>query len=386
VASTPNLISYDDKTPDRVHLARAIGIPFTNGMYPLGLTPRYGIDRILPNHFLDLSSWQLIRHWPKQPLVNVTSPDAAISEISAIVKRNIAAIARDGTARLTLTAGKDSRMLLACGRDIADKVELFTAQIPDKNGRIDCDVATRIARRFGLTHYVLSTESATEEDLEEWMFRIGFSTGEIRGWESATMFKRLPNGGRAMLKGLVGELARGFYWYKDDTETAAMPPERLIEHCNTCPLYEEPLGRARDWLRTVPVADSLQLLDMFYLEQRLGCWAGVLPYAECDFGFAVYPMCHRGVVERMLTLPTAYRRSGSLAEHIIAREWPELLEWPFNKAVGPRRLLDAVEDVMEKGRFALRDPGWALNRVYEVISHTPSWRRRKRSIIRARRR
>jgi hypothetical protein len=57
VASTPGLIPYDNKTADRVHMAKAMGIPLTNAMYPLDLTPRCGIDRILPNHYLDLDSW-----------------------------------------------------------------------------------------------------------------------------------------------------------------------------------------------------------------------------------------------------------------------------------------------------------------------------------------
>ena len=45
VASTPNLIPYDQQTLDRVELIRAIGIPFTQSKYPVGLTPRYGVER-----------------------------------------------------------------------------------------------------------------------------------------------------------------------------------------------------------------------------------------------------------------------------------------------------------------------------------------------------
>jgi hypothetical protein len=336
VASTPTLIPIDDRTQERLELASAIGIPHRNGMYPLGMTPRHGVERILPNHYLDLTSYQLLRHWPKQPPSNGASLDEAIAEIIAIVRRNIAAVVAGTPTYLALTSGKDSRMLLACARDLKDRLELYTAQIPDGSAQVDCAVASSIAKKYGLNHRILASEDATQEDLDEWMFRIGSSTGEVRGWKCATMYKRLP-GGHAMLRGNVGELARGFWWRADDVETTVISPQRLLAACR-CPPHDEPLARADAWLRMAPVANALELLDLFYLEQRLGCWAGVWPYAECDPGFVVFPMCHRVIVERMRRLPAPFRRSGALMETIIAREWPELLDWPFNKLVGLQRV------------------------------------------------
>lgn len=328
VASTPNLIPYEGHTRDRAELARAIGIPHTNGMYPLGLTPRYGIERILPNHYLDLSSWETIRHWPKQPLTYLVPVEEAVVEIADIVKRQIAAVVAASPTYLPLTAGRDSRMLLACAKGVADRLELLTVELGNQPSAVDCKTSRRIAERFGLKHRVLPMERATEADLQEWMFRIGYSTGEVTGWQCATTWKRLP-GGRAMLGGNVGELARGYYWREDDTETTVIMPERLLDICR-CPPHDVALARVRAWLETVPATDALQLLDMQYLEQRIGCWAGVWPYAACDYAFEIFPVCHRRVIELMLTLPASYRRSGQLPWDIIAREWPDLLKWPFN--------------------------------------------------------
>ncbi len=359
VASTPNLIPYDDHSRDRVELARAIAIPHTNGQYPLGLTPRYRVERILPNHFLDLSDWRMVRHWPTQPLGEMESVEGAIAEITAIVKRQIAAVVSAKPTYLCLTAGQDSRMLLACARGLADQLELITAEIGDLGAAIDCDTARRIAKRFGLKHRILPKESATEEDLQEWMFRISFSTGEIRGWQSATMFKRLPRG-RAVLGEAVGELARGYWWRVDDSETTVVSPERLVEICK-CPPDEVPLARARSWLATVPAANALQVLDLYYVEQDLGCWAGVWLYSECEPGFQLFALSHRRVIELMLTLPIAYRRSGRLQRDVIAREWAELLEWPFNHPVGLSRLVFRAKRAINKGAIALRYPGLALD-------------------------
>ena len=366
VAATPNLVPDDEHTLPRVELARAIGIPHTNGQYPLGLTPRYGIERILPNHYLDLHEWQTIRHWPSRPLDEVASVEAAVGEIASIVKRNIAAIVATTPTYLLLTAGQDSRMLLACARGFAGRLESFTLEAGDRAAAIDCDTAQRIARRFGVRHRVVPMEEATEADLEEWMFRIGYSTGEVRGWQGATMLKRLT-GGHALLLGSGGELARGYFWQPDDTPNTVISPERLIGYC-LCPPEPALVARARSWLDAVPAVDALQTLDMFFIEQDMGCWGGVFPYADCDPGFEVFPMNHRRVVELMLTLPATYRRAGLLQQHIICREWPELLRWPFNQHVGFSRLLYRMSKVMNRGAAAWHQLRWAQNEEHRGTS------------------
>jgi hypothetical protein len=280
--------------------------------------------------------------------------EQAVAEIADLIKRNIAAVVAATPTYFFLTAGRDSRMLLACAKEVAKKLQLVTAEVGDRTAAIDCDTARRIARRHGLNHRVLPHEKARAEDVEDCMFRISYSTSEARGSNVATMLKRLP-GAHAILVGSGGELARGYWWRAEDSGATPISPERLIEICD-CPLHEEPISRARAWLEGIPSADSLQTLDLFLLEQDMGCWAGVWPYAECDPGFTVFPLCHRRIIERMITLPAAYRRSGDLPGDIVRREWPALLDWPINQPVGTTRLLFGMKRVIGKGLRTLRRP------------------------------
>lgn len=364
VASTPNLIPYEDATRDQVDLIRDIGIPLTNAMYPLGLTPRFNIERLLPNHYLDLSDWKASRHWPKQPLRHEGSVDGAIAAVSTITKRNIAAVVSRYPAYLRLTAGGDSRMLLACARDVADRLELLTVPIQDEGAIIDVDIARKIAKRFRMRHFVPRFQEPKEEDLDEWMYRIGYSTGELRGWQAATMFKQ-ANPAYAQLDGAIGALERGAWYIRGDTVSSRITPERLQSHCGG-PGNAQTLARLQKWLETVPADNALQILDIFYLEQRLGCWGGVFPYSEGgNPGPVIFPMCHREVIERMLTLPLQYILSGfylyelthtgppPFMQAIIEREWPELLAWPFNKPTGLMRLALAARRARRKLMYHL---------------------------------
>jgi len=397
VASTTNLIPYDERTRDRMDLMRDMGIPDNNAEYPLELTPRHNVQRLLPNHFLDLSNWQSLRHWPKHPLHSEGSVDEAVSEIAAITKKNIAAIVSRGPTYLRLTAGSDSRMLLACARSVADRLELFTVPIPGDDAFIDVGIARKIARRFRLRHFVPRFQEPKQEDLDEYMFRIGFGTGEVRGWMAATMFKQ-ANPAYAQLDGGICGLERGKYYDISDTESTKVTPERLLKCCNA-PSSELTLSPLKRWLDTVPSTDPFHILDLFCLEQRIGGWQGMLPYAEArDPGFQLLPVCHREIITRMLTLPTEYRRLGFLTcrvahvgpaplmKEIIEREWPELLEWPFNKPTRwmhvslavrrSRRKLAFQADRVRRGlgihagrvEKALRNPGWAVKRAWERLS------------------
>jgi hypothetical protein len=119
-----------------------------------------------------------------------------------------------------------------------------------------------------------------------------------------------------------------------------------------------------------------RILDFFYLEQRLGCWAGIMPYGAAEDGqFQVFPLCHHEIIELMLALPRSYRWNGSLPIDIIRREWPALLEYPINTPLGIQRAWVAVEYAKARAsrdvaRFmkAARNPGWAVRKVIEQIS------------------
>lgn len=350
VASTPNLIPRDRHTKFHLELAMEMGIPHTNAMYPLELTPRHNVERLIPNHYLDLDKWERVRHWPKQPLRDDDSVGNAVAAVAEITKRHISAIVSRTPTYLRLTAGGDSRMLLACAKGVADRLHLFTVPIPDDGGNLDVAVARMIADRIGLRHFVPEFQESSDADLDDYMTRIGYSTGEVRGWQSTSMFRR-ANCAYAQLDGAIGSLDRGAFYKSGDTSTTRITPERLMREC-LGPCSERTIPPLRRWLETAPDMDTFQLLDLFFVEQQLGCWAGVLPYAEGgDPGAILFPMCHREVITRMMTLPTEYRiygfyscengRSGSppFMKAIIEREWPELLEWPINDPFGYAKIV-----------------------------------------------
>jgi hypothetical protein len=293
------------------------------------LTPRRGVERVLPNHYLDLSTWTLVRRWPTGELPIVTDTSAVHRRVATLASRTIEAVAGTCPIQLPLTAGHDSRVLLACSRAVQDHVTLFTAHLPgETTGWRDITVAQAIAAKVGLPHTVLPHLRARASDLREFVERTGGETGEPRGWQAIRTFKQTAPD-RATLMGHSADIARGYYWkwlQPNTTVTAS----RLLKICRVPPLPDF-VARAKAWLRALPTRNMITVMDLVYAEQSGGCWAGVIEYAEDGYSLLrLAPMCHPEIIRTLMSLPEAYRRAAGFEHDLLAARWPELLEFPIN--------------------------------------------------------
>lgn len=342
VASTPTLIPYGPGRGDNVDLIRATGIPWEDAGFPLELTARHGVRRLLPNHHLHLATFRARRHWPTGDWETDSDVGTAVVRIAELTKRNVRAVVQAMPTYLPLTAGRDSRMLLATARDLVDELAFYTVAMPDRQADLDTRVAARISSSLGLDHQVVPYQQPQQRDLDEWMFRIGCGVGESRGWRVSTTYKTLDQH-RARLVASLGEIARNEYWRATDVPTTPITAERLVRHTRA-DLTDETLDVAARWLAEVPTTNALQTLQLFYIEHGMGGWAGVFPYADYPGpGFILFPMNHAEIIRRMVALPVEVQRTGGLQPAVVAREWPELLQWGFNREYGVRRVRRAID-------------------------------------------
>jgi len=336
-ASTTTLIPRDGDCGDAI--IPELGIPARDGSYPFGLTPRRGAWRLMPNHFLDLLSWQAVRHWPAGDLAPA-DPPRAVAEVASILRRHIAAMAREAPLHMSLTAGRDTRMMLACAREHVDRIAFYTVRLPNEPAKLDCQVAPKIARRLGLRHVIIDLEDVSEADGAEWLYRTGGCAGGLHPQMFRTMERLDP--ARPILLGTGGELGRAFHWREGDTESSAVTAEDLLTKLDI-PRTPAVLEQAARWRAGVPTASAITIWGLLNIEQQLGCWAAPLYYGYRRGGFCLLPFAHRGIFERILGLPVEYRRGGGVEKDLIGGAWPELLAWPFNWPLGIRGYMYSLQ-------------------------------------------
>jgi hypothetical protein len=319
-------------------LVAALDIPakFLN-WYPFGVTPRRGVTRLLPNHYLDLHTWDSVRHWPNGRLPS-TKPQEAIEVVGTRTEETIRAIA-PLRPYMSLTAGRDTRMLLACARALADQIEYFTIAIPNRQGALDVDVASRIARRVRLNHTVLDPLPASDADLDEWQ-RLVDRTIAGYTWRNVRLHRTL-DASRPYLPGEVGASAIAMYWVKSDTDSTELNAAGLCARLGFAPIPAL-LEASAAWLALLPDVGTFQRLDLLFGEMRTGCWAAAANVGHAESSPRIYPLAHRESIAAMMGLPADYKRRKVFGPDLIRTRWPELAELPFNRPPGVRGLVAAA--------------------------------------------
>lgn len=345
--STINLIPASPETRRNESLIAHLDVLASNRWYPFGLTPRHGCHRLLPNHRLDLETWTAGRHWTADGMEPNPDTDGAVELVAEGMKQTARGLASRFPLKGFLTAGRDTRMMLAVLREQVDRVRFYTLHAAHKGTDLDIYTARKIARRFRLDHAVIEWEQASEADIRAAFVRIG----EARAGAGLTglQMRRRMDASRIGLPGILGESARGYPWRQDDRDGDAISTAELIGRTKVPADHPDIQRAATEWRAGAPDTDRLRLLDLLYLENRTGCWAG--PSSYMDGGLpSIFLLNRRDIVDVMLRLPTEYKRAARFSRDLIAREWPELLEIPFNTPPAALRLRRTMRRIVK--RFA----------------------------------
>ena len=346
IASTPSLMQGNGGFDDE--LIRTLGMPESGSYYPFGLTPYRQVRRLLPNHYLDLSSWSAVRHWPQKKELSINNEtDAAVREIVGIIKNNLHAVAKAYPIHMGLTGGRDTRLLLACAREMLDKVLFFTFR--EKKRTIDSHVAGILARRFHLNHMFLQAEYAGNSEAEDWLYRVGHCvSGKI--WQIHPTLKRLDRN-RGLLAGMVALGKRHLWQVDNNIDTLKLDARGILERLHF-PDSDRLLDKAEEWFSGFRGLRNSLVLDFAYVEQRLGCWGGPQMYGGDDRSVChLWPLTHRRIFELMMRLPSEYKENRRFWIDACGLEWRELLDLPFNEYPG---ILGMWQTVRRYSRVALR--------------------------------
>ena len=328
VASTPTLVAAE---PD-VALAEATGFPYRSTWLPFGRTLARGVRRLVADHVLDLRTWRVQRSWAPSPEAGGTGEELAVL-VRESVQRTIEAVAAVAPLTLSLTAGRDSRLLLACARGVLDRTTTFTLVSPGPR-TVDPHLASRLAARHGLRHEQLPVSRATDGPaLERWLAVTGHAVGgEL--WHAHGALARLDPR-RALLPGTAGEVGRAHTWRPGDPEDGPVAPDTLLERLRL-PRLDVHLAAAEEWLAGLPELPYATVLELGYVEQRLSCWAGPGHYGNRTSLFELSPFASRPLFRAMLAAPREYRSGEHLTDDVCRAAWPELLDLPFNRFTGVR--------------------------------------------------
>jgi hypothetical protein len=238
---------------------------------------------------------------------------------------------------LPLTAGMDSRLLLAIAASSGCTVHCFTHEHSNISSA-DRTVPQRLAHIAGVSHQLVKQRLPDKERERHYdAFTHRMYAGSPRQRFIHNQWKGIGKSDGILLSGNCLEVGRRFYahvfqqlgMYGDfENNPDTTINKHFLLHSN--PELLHAMLEWLSWVRHNPTP-GIDWCDRLYIEQRLAGW-----YAGVEHAFDLLPVEHvppancLAIYRIMLLIEPTMRRSGVHQRTIIKRLMPDLLKLPFN--------------------------------------------------------
>lgn len=321
--------------------------------FPGEASPYREIKHLLPNHCLDLNSGSCRRFWPSGPL-GTLSRDEGIAKVSSILEGLMKSASSRFDLVLSMTAGLDSRVVLAASRPIRHKLSYLTLrQLGWAEDHADIAIPSMLLPKLGLKHTVLNSSHITDAEYIKYYKKNSVLAHDV--WapdaQAISFFYRQT---KVAVTGSACEIARWAlreYLPKCKWRNLSARDLSLLKRMGEQPFA---IHFFDTWLSGVGEIFNLELLDLFEWEQGHGNW---LAMCQLEFDSAwkdlFTPYNCRALLVDMLSVDEKHRKPPKYSFFIdmMMKLWPEVLSLPINPHK-EKGLLAAVKRRMKTVRIA----------------------------------
>jgi hypothetical protein len=300
--------------------------------WPATATPYKEVRHLLPNHFLDLKTGASYRYWPDRPLTPLPASDALDTLAERLPGLVEAAVARFDLV-LGLTAGWDSRLVLAASRAVKEKIAYVTVrQRTMPEGVTDIATAERLAALLGLGHQIVRAPVTTSAAFS-YLFKRSVCFAHKHYAADAEAIFDFTRARQVALTGSGAEVGRCSFrsqlplsrWRRATARDLAR-----LQRMNALPFA---VKHFEYWLSELGDTHGINVLDLFEWEQGHGNW---LAMTQLEFDSAwrdiFTPYNSREVLVTLLSVDERFRSKPNyrLFRDLMMRLWPEVLSEPIN--------------------------------------------------------
>ena len=250
------------------------------------------------------------------------------------------------TVAAPLTAGKDSRLVAALLMNTPAKVRYYTSGTPPSQ---DVEIGMAIARRFDLDHVVIPVSHT--DIVQKWEQTTRRVLEQFDGMVSLLHIADVVEQPEAdadlsmMLWGMAGEIGRG-YWNSPTVLLGRIQPDEYLKRRFAPPagglIRQEAANlvasHLEEWMTTTlgRVSDPVDLIDIFYTEERIRRWAGSNSRKSRQITDRFTPFSTRPFVQASFALEPARRMCEPLHFDLLKRLNPQLHSMPLSTPWRPQ--------------------------------------------------
>ena len=315
-----------------------------------------GVKHLLPNHYLDFEEKRSIRYWPISTL-ELLGIEYAARQSAEILENTMLAATNRFQLSMAITAGWDSRCMLATTRNVPSKIYHYVQKyggMTDKHP--DIRVPRKLAQMLGIPFHIIECSDYHDEAFDIALERNVFVLHNPAKKALLRSFYQ-DFQGKVNASGNISDLCRTVYGINPVHEIAdLLTLVHLVDSGYAADSLKQWYAEAKQRCDAL----GYNLRDLFFWEQVLGNWGSMFA-AELDIAIdEFYPFGTRRLVEIILAVDERSRpyTNSKVHRRIIEMLWPELLSEPINP-IGWRAY--AVRLLREKGRYTLARLGLLSN-------------------------
>ncbi len=292
-------------------------------------SPYRDVFRLSPNFWLDAETGRQSRFFGHETACAVTL-DRCADRMAELLSGFMKSAHRRHQVKIGLTAGWDSRLLLATSREIRDDLDCYLYLYPHLgHDHPDVTVPRRLAARAGFRFRV---EEPSGKPLDPVFERIFFSNHVLARPHRAVRHHDAFLQGLDQTLAVSGNVAETFKCtYRLPGKATA---EKLAQKLGYArfPYAVRQIGRWLEETRAVCRRTGIDVGDLFYLEQRSGTWGALAASEERIVRESLCPFNCRELLWMAMKLEDRWRAApeSMLSRAVIERSWPQLLAEPVN--------------------------------------------------------
>lgn len=289
-----------------------------------------GIKHLQPNHYLDIGAREARRYWPCEPVQRL-GLEEAVSRSCTYLQGILKAIAHRHSMMMAVTAGTDSRVLLAASRDLRDRIYYFINNHSLGHSHSDITVPKSMFGRIGVPFHVHDVPKEVDDDFRRiQLSNTFFVTERLLDTIYSIYFRR--HGDKVNITG-TGEIGR-MRFGREPKQLNSFLAAYKLGYADGNPYVIRQCRKILDEMLPAARKCGINPLTLLYWEQLNGNW-GTVVNAETEIAVEVFdPYASHELYETFLGVEEKYVKYNEepcvFFREMIASMWPELLEWPIN--------------------------------------------------------
>ncbi|WP_022835053.1 asparagine synthetase B family protein [Salisaeta longa] len=297
-------------------------------VWPYDTALYQGVRRLLPNHFLDLTTGHAHRFWPTTPRREAPLVDV-VTAVAPLLRGLMEGMAHRAPLAVAVTAGLDSRLVLAAARSVADRAWFHTQQYWAHTARTpDMYLPPRLCAHLGLAHHIVDCPADMTPAFAAQYHAHTHDAHPAYGVIAEGLHRHLP-AGHVLVKGNGAEIARGRQVKVERPSIEDLA--RITVHASHHPFTEHHTARWLKEVRPVAARTGYAIPSLHYWEHRMGSWQAQAQ-TEWDLVCESFtPFNCRAVLVHLLATPVPVQEeTQGHFYRLIDTLWPEALALPVN--------------------------------------------------------